>query len=62
MGSVFGVGGALLVPVLLATGAPLLDSATTLGVAAYISLVPMFLGYVLFGYGLTRLSRAQRPR
>lgn len=56
MGSVFGVGGALLVPVLLATGAPLLDSATTLGVAAYISLIPMLLGYVLFGYGLTRLS------
>ncbi|WP_312977617.1 EamA family transporter [Corynebacterium sp.] len=56
MGSVFGVGGALLVPVLLVTGGPLLDSATTLGVAAYISLVPMFLGYVLFGYGLTRLS------
>ncbi|WP_420098349.1 DMT family transporter [Corynebacterium sp.] len=56
MGSVFGVGGALLVPVLLVTGAPLLDSATTVGVAVYISLVPMFLGYVLFGYGLTRLS------
>ena len=56
MGSVFGVGGALLVPVLLVTGTPLLNSATTLGVAAYISLVPMFLGYVLFGYGLTRLS------
>ncbi|WP_291479118.1 EamA family transporter [Corynebacterium sp.] len=56
MGSVFGVGGALLVPVLLLTGAPLLQSPTTLGVAAYLSLVPMFLGYVLFGYGLTRLS------
>jgi DME family drug/metabolite transporter len=56
MGAVFGVGGAMLVPVLLLTGAPLLESATTLGVAAYISLVPMFLGYVLFGYGLTRLS------
>lgn len=56
MGSVFGVGGTLLIPVLLLTGAPILDSAQNLAVAAYLSLVPMFLGYVLFGYGLTRLS------
>lgn len=56
MGSVFGVGGALLTPVLLLTGAPLLDSVQNFTVAAYLALVPMFLGYVLFGYGLTRLS------
>lgn len=56
MGSVFGIGGAILMPVLLFTGAPILDSAQNVGVAMYIALVPMFLGYVLFGIGLTRLS------
>ena len=53
MGSVFGAGGALLLPVLLLTGAPLVASAQNLAVAGYMALVPMFLGYVLFGIGLT---------
>ncbi|MHA7262824.1 EamA family transporter [Arthrobacter sp. TMN-37] len=55
MGAVFGAGGALLLPVLLATGAPLLASGQAFAVAAYMALVPMFLGYLLFGYGLTRV-------
>ena len=55
MGSVFGAGGVLLLPVLAATGAPLLASGQSLAVAAYMALVPMFLGYYLFGVGLTRL-------
>jgi DME family drug/metabolite transporter len=55
MGAVFGAGGALLVPVLLATGAPLVASAQSFTVAAYMALVPMFLGYFLFGVGLARL-------
>ncbi|MDR2997595.1 MAG: EamA family transporter, partial [Microbacterium sp.] len=56
MGWVFGIGGLLLVPVLLITGAPLLSSPQTVAVAAYMALVPMFLGYVLFGWGLARLG------
>lgn len=56
MGSVFGLGGVLLLPVLAVTGAPILDSWQNIGVATYMALVPMFLGYVLFGYGLTRLN------
>lgn len=56
MGSVFGLGGLALMPVLLLTGAPLLHSAGTLAVAAYMALVPMFAGYLLFGYGLARTS------
>ncbi|MGP9621789.1 MULTISPECIES: DMT family transporter [unclassified Corynebacterium] len=56
MGSVFGVGGTLLIPVLLLTGAPILDSWNNVAVSAYIAVVPMFLGYVLFGYGLTALA------
>lgn len=55
MGTVFGLGGLLLVPVLLATGAPLLDSGTTMAVGAYMALVPMFTGYVLFGWGLAHV-------
>lgn len=56
MGSVFGIGGALLVPVLLLTGAPLLTSTQNFAVAAYMSLVTMFLGYLVFGFGLTKVS------
>lgn len=56
VGSVFGLGGLLLMPVLLAAGAPLLDSWQNLAVAAYLALVPMFLGYVLFGMALSKVS------
>ncbi|MFE7629299.1 DMT family transporter [Kocuria sp. NPDC057446] len=55
MGAVFGTGGALLLPVLALTGAPLLASAQSFAVAAYMALVPMFLGYFLFGLGLARV-------
>lgn len=55
MGAVFGAGGALLLPVLLITGAPLIATPESFAVAGYMALVPMFLGYLLFGYGLTRV-------
>lgn len=55
MGAVFGWGGLLLMPVLLVTGAPILASTEGVVVAAYMALVPMFLGYVLFGLGLARV-------
>ena len=38
------------------TGASLLASPQAFAVGAYMALVPMFLGYVLFGLGLTRIS------
>jgi DME family drug/metabolite transporter len=56
MGAIFGTGGLLLVPVLVVTGGPILDSPGNITVATYMALVPMFLGYVLYGVGLTRLS------
>ena len=56
MGAVFGAGGLLLMPVLLVTGAPLVATPQAFAVAAYMALVPMFLGYLLFGFGLTRVS------
>lgn len=55
MGAVFGAGGLLLMPVLVLTGAPLVASTQAFLVAGYMALVPMFLGYLLFGFGLTRV-------
>lgn len=55
MGTIFGLGGLLLVPVLLATGAPLTNSWPNAAVGAYMALVPMFVGYVLFGWGLAHV-------
>ncbi|MFE2218965.1 DMT family transporter [Streptomyces canus] len=55
MGTVFGLGGLLLLPVLLATGAPLVASWSNAAVSAYMALVPMFAGYVLFGWGLAHV-------
>jgi drug/metabolite transporter, DME family len=56
MGTVFGLGGLLLMPVLAVTGGPLLESWTNFSVGAYMALVPMFAGYVLFGWGLARIQ------
>jgi DME family drug/metabolite transporter len=55
MGTVFGLGGLLLMPVLALTGGPLLESWGNFTVGAYMALVPMFAGYVLFGWGLARV-------
>lgn len=55
MGGVFGIGAVLLLPVLAATGGPLLTSAPAAGVIVYLALGPMFLAYLLFGYGLRTL-------
>ena len=55
MGAVFGMGGFLLLPVLLATGAPLAASWPNAAVGAYLALVPMFTGYLLFGRALARV-------
>ena len=56
MGSTFGAGGLLLIPVLLLSGAPLLASVTNTCVALYMALVPMFIGYLCYGYGLARIK------
>ena len=56
MGAVFGLGGILLLPVLAFTGAPIITSGSHLVVAAYLAIVPMFLGYILFGHGLATVA------
>jgi DME family drug/metabolite transporter len=52
MGAMFGAGAVLLLPVLLVTGAPLLQSGQTVGIAAYLAVGPMFAAYLLFGIGV----------
>ena len=55
MGAMFGLGAVALLPVLGAFGAPLLQSAQSVGIAAYLAVGPMFAAYLFFGYGLTHL-------
>lgn len=55
MGATFGFGGIMLMPVLFATGAPLLASWNNAAVGIYMALVPMFIGYLCYGYGLARI-------
>jgi drug/metabolite transporter, DME family len=55
MGGMFGVGALALLPVLLVSGAPLLQSGGTVAVAAYLAIGPMFVAYVLFGVGMRSL-------
>jgi DME family drug/metabolite transporter len=42
----------LLLPVLLVAGAALLQSWSTVAIAAYLAIGPMFVAYLLFGIGL----------
>jgi len=56
MGATFGLGGLLLMPVLVVSGGPFLASWTNAAVGVYMAAVPMFLGYVSFGYGLARVQ------
>ena len=55
MGGMFGLGAVALAPLLLALGGPLLQSATTVGIAAYLALGPMFTAYILFGIAMRTL-------
>ena len=55
MGAMFGMGAVGLLPVLVAFGGPLVQSAQGVGIAAYLAVGPMFVAYLLFGFGLTRL-------
>ncbi|MCP2040109.1 DME family drug/metabolite transporter [Neisseria sp. HSC-16F19] len=55
MGALFGAGALMLLPVLWVSGTPLLASWNNALVGLYMALVPMFLGYVCFGFGLARV-------
>lgn len=55
MGATFGIGGVLLMPILAVTGAGLLASWNNAAVGLYMALVPMFMGYICYGFGLARI-------
>lgn len=52
MGLIFGFAALLLLPTLLFTGENLFEENINIYVVSYMMLIPMFLGYVLFGFGL----------
>ena len=51
----FGLGSIGLLPVLVLTGAPILHSALSLGISAYLAVGPMLVAYLLFGVALGTL-------
>lgn len=52
MGLIFGLASFLLLPTLFFTGSNLFEENINLYVVGYMMFIPMFLGYVLFGFGL----------
>lgn len=56
MGAAFGLAAVPLAAVLVVTGAPLLSSATSIAVAAYLAIGPMFVAYLFFAMGVRALA------
>ena len=56
MGATFGCGGLLLIPVMLITGSAFVNSWNNMAVGFYMALIPMFLGYRCYGFGLSKIS------
>lgn len=54
--AVLGLGGILLIPVFVATSDTVVGSPAGLGVITYLAVLPMFLGYVFFSYGLAHVD------
>lgn len=52
MGSLFALGAIILIPSLLFTGEHLFSNLNNVLVISYMALVPMFIGYLAFGFGL----------
>jgi DME family drug/metabolite transporter len=52
VGALFGLASVVLIPILLITGSTLLTSSRGILIAGYLGLIPMSIGYVLFGHGL----------
>lgn len=55
MGATFGCGGILLMPIMMLMGSSLFDSFTNLAVGTYMAVIPMFLGYLCYGFGLANI-------
>jgi DME family drug/metabolite transporter len=52
MAGLFGIAALLLLPSLLLTGRNIFSSVTNISVSMYMAIIPMFFGYLLFGFGL----------
>ncbi|MEP2653365.1 MAG: EamA family transporter [Paraglaciecola sp.] len=59
MASMFGLASVLLLPSLLITGDNLFATPTNTAVSIYMAVVPMFIGYLLFGYGLRHIEASK---
>lgn len=59
MGIVFGVSALILLPTLFFTGSNLLNYSVNWGVAVYLAVIPMFLGYFLFSVGLKKIATSK---
>ncbi|MDD1781902.1 DMT family transporter [Enterovibrio sp. ZSDZ35] len=59
MGSIFLLGALLLLPSLYFTGQHLFSTVTNALVVSYMALIPMFLGYVCFGFGLSFVNTSK---
>ncbi len=52
-GAMFGAGALVLLPIVLALGAPLVQSGFSIILTSYLAVGPMFAAYILFGFGLS---------
>lgn len=59
MASMFGLAATVLMPSLLFTSQHMFSTSLNLSVALYIALIPMFVGYKLFGYALNHIEASQ---
>lgn len=59
MGIVFGISALILLPTLFFTGSNLLNYSINWGVAVYLAVIPMFLGYFLFSLGLKKIATSK---
>jgi DME family drug/metabolite transporter len=59
VGALFGLASVVLIPVLLITGATLITSTRGILVTGYLGLIPMTVGYVLFGHGLRTTTASE---
>lgn len=59
MSGMFGLASLLLLPSLLFTGDNLFASTMNISIVLYMALVPMFIGYLLFAYGMKFVSSSE---
>lgn len=59
MSGLFGCAALLLLPSLWFTGDNLFSSSTNVMVSLYMAIIPMFLGYLLFGFGLNYIDASK---